>query len=205
MAESLERFPLFPLGLVLLPGEVIPLHIFEERYKAMIGECLDRGSEFGVVWMSDEGLREVGCSAEITQVLDRFEDGRLNVLVRGARPFELVRRIDDLPYPAGDVVMLDDDAGYDGALAASARESYGDLVEQVTDERPAPDEVAELGAYGMAATIEFGADEKQELLELRSEDERLRRLSTLFSTTVKRYEEKARAGELAQSNGKVRF
>ena len=64
MAESFDRFPLFPLGLVLLPSEVIPLHVFEERYKLMIGECIDGKTEFGVVWMSDDGLREVGCSAE---------------------------------------------------------------------------------------------------------------------------------------------
>ncbi len=205
MADSLDRFPLFPLALVLLPSEVIPLHIFEERYKLMIGECIDEASEFGVIWLSDDGLREVGCTAEITQVLDRFDDGRLNVLVRGARPFGLVRRIDDMPYPAGEVVMLEDNGSPDGALAASARESYGDLVEHVTDERPAPEDIEELGAYGMAATIEFAADEKQELLELRSEDERLRKLSRLFDATVKRIEENERAGELAKSNGKVRF
>jgi Lon protease-like protein len=205
MAESVDRFPLFPLALVLLPTEVIPLHVFEERYKLMIGECLDEGREFGVIWLSDDGLSGVGCTAEITQVLDRFDDGRLNVLVRGARPFELVRRVEDMAYPAGDVVMLEDDGGHDGALAASARESYGDLVEQVTDDRPAPEDIEELDAYGMAATIEFGPGEKQELLELRSEDERLRRLSVLFGETVKRIEQRERAGELAKSNGKVRF
>ncbi len=205
MPESVDRLPLFPLGLVLLPSEVIPLHIFEERYKLMIGECLEGGTEFGVVWLSDDGLREVGCTAEITQLLDRFDDGRLNVLVRGSRPFGLVRRIDDMPYPAGDVVMLEDEGTPDGALAASARESYGDLVEQVTDERPAPDDIEDLDAYGMAATIEFGAEEKQELLELRSEDERLKRLSALFTTTLKQIEQKERAAEVAKSNGKVRF
>jgi Lon protease-like protein len=205
MSEPVERFPLFPLALVLLPSEVIPLHIFEERYKLMIGECIERKSEFGVIWLSDDGLREVGCTAEVTRVLDRFDDGRMNVLVRGARPFGLVRRIDDMPYPAGDVVMLEDSGDHDGALAASARESYADLIEHVTDERPDPEEIEELGAYGMAATIEFGAGEKQELLELRSEDERLRRLSLLFNETVKKIEEKDRAAELAKTNGKVRF
>ena len=65
MPDLLERFPLFPLGLVLLPGEVVPLHIFEERYKLMVGECLDEGREFGIVWLSDEGLQDVGCTAGI--------------------------------------------------------------------------------------------------------------------------------------------
>ncbi|MGZ4199315.1 MAG: LON peptidase substrate-binding domain-containing protein, partial [Thermoleophilia bacterium] len=81
---------LFPLGIVLLPSEVVPLHIFEERYKVMIGECLDRESEFGIVWLSDKGLCDIGCTARITQVLDRFDDGRMNILVAGDRPFRLV-------------------------------------------------------------------------------------------------------------------
>src|SRR5215213_336699 len=101
MTERIERFPLFPLGIVLLPSEVVPLHIFEERYKLMIGECIDSDGEFGIVWLSDDRLHETGCTARVTQVLDRFDDGRMNVLVTGGRPFRLLRRIDALPYPAG--------------------------------------------------------------------------------------------------------
>ena len=83
MSELLERFPLFPLGLVLLPGEVVPLHIFEDRYKTMIGECLEGESEFGILWMGDDGLQEVGCCARIDELLERTEDGRMNIVVRG--------------------------------------------------------------------------------------------------------------------------
>ena len=87
MGETADRFPLFPLGIVLLPSEVVPLHIFEERYKLMIGECLESEGEFGIVWLSDDGLREVGCTARVTQVLAELEDGRLNILVAGGRAF----------------------------------------------------------------------------------------------------------------------
>ena len=93
MSSTRERFPLFPLGLVLLPHELVPLHIFEERYKLMIGECLEEESEFGIVWLSDDGLKEIGCAARVSKVIERFEDGRLNVLVEGTNPFRLVRRI----------------------------------------------------------------------------------------------------------------
>ena len=103
MAESSERFPLFPLGLVLLPGEVVPLHIFEERYRTMIGECLEGGTEFGIVWSGDDGVRDVGCAAEVAQLIETTEDGRMNILVKGTRRFTLDRRIEDMPYPAGDV------------------------------------------------------------------------------------------------------
>jgi Lon protease-like protein len=211
--EMTERFPLFPLGMVLLPSEVVPLHIFEERYKLMIGECLESDGEFGIVWLADDRLREVGCTARVTQVLAELEDGRVNILVAGGRPFRLMRRIDDMPYPAGDVQMLDDEGPADdqeedaaGAeLAAEARERYADLVEHVTDERPSADDLEDLDAYGMAATIEFDAGSKQDLLELRSERERLARVRDLFVSTIKRISESEKAGELAKSNGRIRF
>lgn len=212
MGETVDRFPLFPLGIVLLPSEVVPLHIFEERYKTMIGECLESDTEFGIVWLSDDGLREVGCTARVTQVLDELEGGRMNILVAGGRAFTLMRRIDDMAYPAGEVLMLDDepDAEDDDEaevaeleIAAEARERYADLVELVTDERPSGDDLEDLDAYGMAATIEFDADSKQELLELRSERERLAFVRDLFSKTMKRIAQSEEAGELARSNGRI--
>ena len=207
MGDSIDRFPLFPLGLVLLPDEVVPLHIFEERYKQMIGECIEEEREFGIVWLSDDGLKEVGCTAEIAQLLERMEDGRMNILVRGSTPFRLMRRIEDLPYPAGDIELLDEDDGADTdvAAAAEARERYAQLVERLTDERPDAEQLAGLGAYGMAATIDFALDAKQALLEARSEDERMRMVGELFVNTMKRLDLVERAGERARANGKVRF
>src|SRR5205823_9944465 len=132
MGDVRERFPLFPLGLVLLPTELVPLHIFEERYRVMIGECLDRGTEFGIVWLSDNGLKDVGCSARVTRLLKRMDDGRMDVLVQGVAPFRLLRRIEDLPYPAGDVELLDDaEVEADATTATDARDLYADLVERV--------------------------------------------------------------------------
>jgi Lon protease-like protein len=206
MGEVLERFPLFPLGLVLLPSELVPLHIFEERYKTMMGLCLEEGREFGIVWLSGEGLRDTGCTAAITQVLERMDDGRMNILVQGERPFRLLRRLDDLPYPAADVELLDDpDSASPAAdVVVRARERYAELVTRVTDERPDDDDLARLDAYGMAASVDFAPESKQELLELRSEEQRLRRLGELFRVTMQRLDYAERAGELARSNGKVR-
>src|SRR4051812_43577892 len=210
MAEITDRFPLFPLDLVLLPSEVVPLHIFEERYKLMIGECLESDGEFGIVWLSGDGLRSIGCTARVTQVLAELEDGRLNILVAGGRPFRLLRRIDDMAYPAGEVEMLDD-AAVDEAdaeaeeltLAAEAHERYAHLVEQGTDERPSGDDLEDLDAFGMAATIEFDADSKQRLLELRTERERLAYVRDLFVKAMKRLAQTEEAGELARSNGRI--
>jgi Lon protease-like protein len=204
MAE--QEFPLFPLGLVALPGELIPLHIFEERYKTMMSDCLEHEREFGIVWLSDDGLRDIGCACEIERVLERMEDGRLNILARGTRPFRLLERQDELPYPAGTVEFLaDTDELPDEQAASGARELYQELVEQATDRSLTAEELSELDAYQMAATVEFGVDAKQELLELRSENARLRLLTLLLHAAIKRLELVERAGERARSNGKVRF
>lgn len=204
MAPTREGFPLFPLGIVLLPGEAAPLHIFEPRYRTMIGECLDHEREFGIVWQADGGLREVGCGATIERVLERFDDGRLNILVRGTAPFRLLRRVEDFDYPAGDVELLADVAETVGADAgAGARSRYADLVERVTDERPSPAALAALDAYRMVATVELPLEAKQDLLEERSEAQRLERVEELFTSALERIDRAADVAERARGNGSV--
>ena len=165
--RTVADFPIFPLGLVALPYEYVPLHIFEPRYRTMFAECLERESEFGIVWATDDGLRAVGCACEITRVIERMEDGRLNVLTRGTRPFR--------------------------------------IVVEATDNEPDPDELADKTAYAMAATVDFGLDAKQGLLDLRSENARLRLATRLFKAATKRLDFVERAQARARSNGKVRF
>jgi ATP-dependent Lon protease len=207
MADRVVReFPLFPLGVVALPHEVVPLHIFEERYRTMIGECLERGSEFGIVWSDDEGVRSVGCAMEITEVLERMDDGRMNIATRGTRPFRIVDEQHDLPYPAGTVEFLRDKAEErDDKAVAAAHEAYNSLVEQATDRTLEPDELEAMSAYQMAATVDFGLEAKQGLLDLRSENARLRLLTRLFRAASKRLDFIERAQARARSNGKVRF
>lgn len=202
----IRDFPLFPLGIVALPGEVVPLHIFEERFKTMIEDCLAEEREFGVVWLSDDGLREIGCACEITEVVERGDDGQLDILTRGTRPFELLEREDHLPYPAGVVEFLADrEEAMDGSLAALARETYAELVERATDNRPEALELAKMGAYDMASTVDFGPEAKQGLLDMRSENARLRLVTRLFRAAMKRMEFVSHAQTRARSNGKVRF
>jgi Lon protease-like protein len=207
MADDVqEDFPLFPLSLVALPGELLPLHIFEERYKTMISQCLDEGTEFGIIWMSDDGLREIGCACAVERVLERMDDGRLNLLARGTRPFRVLERRAHLPYPAG-VIEFVEDAGdeLDPQLAGDARAAYADLVRRATDREPEDDELADMDAYDMAATVDFGLDAKQGLLDLRSENSRLKLVTRLFRAATKRLDFVDRAQARARSNGKVRF
>jgi Lon protease-like protein len=211
-AQRLSRsFPLFPLGIVALPGEGVPLHVFEDRYRRMIERCLqaEPGSaarEFGIVWLSEDELKPVGCACEVERLLERMPDGRLNILARGKRAFRLVQRQDDLPYPAGTVEFLGEQAEeIDAEAAQAARELYGDILEQATDERPAAEELSAMDAYRMAAGVEFGAEAKQELLELRSENARLRLLTLLLRAALKRLQLVDRAHARARSNGRVRL
>jgi Lon protease-like protein len=212
MPEPVAKgFPLFPLGIVALPSESVPLHIFEDRYRRMIEQCLDaeRGSlgrEFGIVWLSEEELKPVGCSCEVEQLVERLDDGRLNIIARGTRPFRLLRRQEDLAYPAGVVEFLGEaDETPDTSAAESARELYRELVMQATDRELETAELEQLDAYKMAATVEFGVEAKQELLELRSENARMRLLALLIRAAIERLESIERAQIRALSNGKVRF
>jgi Lon protease-like protein len=209
--EVSRDFPLFPLGIVALPSEIISLHIFEARYRVMIETCLaaEAGSlesQFGIIWLSDEELKPVGCACGVERVLERMEDGRMNILVRGRRPFRLLERQDELPYPAGTIEFLPDVAERrDEQAATGARQLYRDLVQQATDRSVTEEELSDMDAYRMAATVEFGVDAKQELLELRSENARLGLLTLLLKAAIRRVELVERAQERARSNGKVRF
>jgi Lon protease-like protein len=204
--RTARHFPLFPLGIVALPTEAVPLHIFEERYKTMINECLMAEREFGIVWLSDDGLREIGCACSIEQVLERTDDGRMNILCKGTRPFRVLQRQGDLAYPAGVVEFVEDrDDPVDQSLRAGAHAAYADLVNRATGKEPDREEVDRMGAYEMAATVDFGLDAKQGLLDLRSENARLRLVTRLFRAAIKRLDFVDRAQARAQSNGKVRF
>ncbi|HEY4450778.1 MAG TPA: LON peptidase substrate-binding domain-containing protein [Solirubrobacteraceae bacterium] len=207
----LRSFPLFPLGIVAVPGESVPLHIFEERYKRMIERCLaaPQGSlerEFGIVWLAEDELKPVGCACAVEQLLERLDDGRLNVVVQGTRPFRLLERQDDLPYPAGMIEFLEDEPEEaDGGAAAAARSLYRELVLQATDREIEGDELERLGSYAMAATVEFDVSDKQQLLELRFESARMQLLARLLKASLERLEILERAQVRALSNGKVRL
>lgn len=199
-------FPLFPLALVVLPSEVVPLHIFEDRYKAMIAHCMENDTEFGVVWLGDDGLREVGCACRVEQIVEELDDGRVNLLARGTTPFRVLERQSHLPYPAGIVEFVGDRVeALDASLATNARQAYADLVRRATDRDPDDKELETMGAYEMAATVDFGLDAKQGLLDLRSENQRLGLVARLFRAAIKRLDFVDRAQARAKSNGKVRF
>ena len=200
------ELPIFELPMVLLPGEQAPLHIFEERYKRLIGHALDEGEPFGVLLRDSAGARPVGCTAYVSEVLERFADGRLNVVVIGEDPFRVLDRFDDPEHPAAEVEMLDaDPETADPDTADAAREAFRDLAERASGERPSPEAVAGEGAYDLAARVELPPETKQELLELRDEDERMQLLARVLQALQNALDRAEEIAERAQSNGKVRL
>src|SRR5262245_32538002 len=119
-----QELPIFELPIVLLPGEQLPLHIFEDQYKRMVGRALDQGEPFGIVLRDDDGARSIGCTARVDDVLERFEDGRLNIVVSGEAPFKVLDRFESPEYPAGEVELMaeQDVPPIDREAASAARE-----------------------------------------------------------------------------------
>ncbi len=200
------ELPIFELPLVLLPGERVPLHIFEERYKRMIGRSLDEDEPFGIVLHDDDGARAIGCTARIDDV-ERLEDGRMNIVVSGEAPFRVLDRFESDEYPLGEVELVEDEdiPPIDEESAASARETFAELAERATGERPDSEELDEASAYSIAARIELPVETKQQLLELRDEDERMELLANALGAVGKALERAEEAAERASGNGKVHF
>src|SRR5260370_23519419 len=137
-----ELLPLFPLQVVLFPRTALPLHIFEERYKEMIGEALRGKTEFGVVQAGENGVVNTGCTASIEEVVKKYPDGRMDVLTVGRRRFEIIMLNDEKPYLRGAVEFFDDDASEPIAPEVRTRvlEAYNDIRAHESDEdQQAPD------------------------------------------------------------------
>jgi len=201
------QLPIFELPAVLLPGELMPLHIFEERYKRMVGGALDSGEPFGIVFRDDEdGARSVGCTARVAEVLERFDDGRLNIVVAGEHPFRVLDRFDAPDYPAGEVELIDlgnEAPDHDEEAARAARATFAELLEEVGAEPASPEDLAAHDAYALAGRIELPADTKQRLLELRSEGERMRVLDRSLRAVARVVKRSAALAEHARTNGRV--
>ncbi|HEX2468923.1 MAG TPA: LON peptidase substrate-binding domain-containing protein [Solirubrobacterales bacterium] len=205
MAGDGAELPIFELPVVLLPGELLPLHIFEERYKRMVSHCLEAEEPFGVVFHDEEGgARRIGCEARVAEVLERFDDGRMNIVVAGERPFRVLDRFEAPEYPAGEVEPIDaGSAEHDPDAADRARGAFAELVERVSGEPPEDAELATQDSYDLAARVELPVETKQKLLELRSEPERMRVLGDALRALADAVTRSREIAERARMNGKL--
>ena len=203
MGALTEQLGLFPLGTVLLPTERIPLHIFEQRYQELIGECLDLDTHFGLVFADDDGMREIGTRAFVVDVLDRFDDGRLNIAVEGHERFRIVAETSGRSFltaevePVGDEEVVSERSVRERALERFRK--LGRVVESDVDE---PDADSGVLSFELAARVDFGPERKQELLELRSEPVRLGIVSDLLERAAEAITLERALAEAAAQNGR---
>ena len=197
---------LFPLELVLLPSERVPLHIFEDRYRELIGECMKDGTEFGILLEDADGMRQVGTSTGVVELVHAFDDGRMNVLVEGRSRFRVLELTEGSSYRTADVEPFDDDEGELPSDAETERtldafRRLAAIAEAEEVDIPAAGE--EPLSFQLAARVDFGTVLKQELLELRSERARLDRLVDLLGHAATALAREREVRERASGNGKV--
>jgi Lon protease-like protein len=172
-----QRIPLFPLNVVLFPGALLPLHIFELRYKSMIGRCLEEHAAFGVVLAAEEGLATVGCTAQILQVAKTYDDGRMDIVTLGESPYGIHELHDDEAYLEGDVELLPDDPQPGPAATAGELRTLYQQCYRLLHAGPVPateedEDRSPTLAYQIAANLPLPLEARQALLEIRVEADR---------------------------------
>jgi Lon protease-like protein len=194
---------IFALGTVLSPGELMPLHVFEDRYKELIGECVDQERPFLLLYTDEAGTRELGCTARVVEVLERFEDGRMNIVVEGEQLVKVVQLTRGRSFTTGLVEPVPDDLEVgeerDAALtmyrrfAAAAGLEPQDAIESEDDAL----------SYAIMARVDFPPTDKQGVVELRSERERLMALVELLARGMQALKKIEEIRKRAQANGKI--
>ena len=200
---ELSELGLFPLGIVLLPGQRIPLHIFEQRYRELIGECLAEQREFGLILADDAGLRSVGTKAKVAEVLERFEDGRLDIVVEGGERFRLLELTEGRSFHTARVDPFEEEAespSDDGTKRAMRL--FHELKNLVGSDVDEP-EADTLLSFALAARVDFGPEAKQELLEISSERRRLALVIRLLDRALTGIRLERERREIASRNGNV--
>lgn len=204
----MSDIPLFPLNVVLMPGAPLPLHIFEDRYKQMVDECLEQESEFGMVFADESGTRKVGCTARIVELVERYDDGRMLILVEGSRRFKLNNVLTGKPYYVGEIEYFEEEPEEDG-VQALAEECIA-LLERVVEAATEGSVGIEIEppyrnlSFAIAGRVEFEAETRQQILELTSEKARLEKVKELLTAAAERLERERQAREKAQANGHLR-
>jgi ATP-dependent Lon protease len=201
---SPTRIPLFPLSLVLFPGQAVPLHIFEPRYRVMTKQCIETRSAFGIVFVHAGNIAQTGCSALIVKTLKEYDDGRADILTVGQKVFHLIRTHNDQAYFEADIEFLEEDfAGIDAGVSEQLEKLYEKCHAALYDEEPRHFE-AEGGsslAYHIASELPLDVAFRQILLELRSEAERQRRLAERLTEWYPQLQKRDRVRGKAAGNG----
>ena len=197
--------PLFPLEVVLMPSMPLPLHIFEERYKLMIGECFEEKREFGVVYQKGSDMKKNGCTANIVRVLKRFDDGRLDIMTQGVNRFVIESINEDKPYLQAEVIYYDDEseARADTLIADGIKllEQLDVMTGKKRDYRSLSRMDHKTISFVIAYNEVFSMEEKQSFLEMRSTSERITKTVESLRKVVELLQITEEAKRIAGGNG----
>jgi len=200
-----ELLPLFPLDVVLFPGMALPLHIFEPRYKELIGECLERDAPFGVVRAVEDGLAQIGCSAEVATVVKKYDDGTMDIVTRGLQRFEIVELNQDRPFLQADVTFLTDGPDADSGEKKKAFDLHQTLLLMAASGQTIPtlDPTDEFLSFYLISQLPVDLDFKQTVLALPTETKRLSTLIEYYEAIIPKLQKMMQAKKKSGSNGHV--
>jgi Lon protease-like protein len=204
-----DYLPVFPLDVVLFPEMLLPLHIFEERYKEMIAQCLQGNSPFGVLYFHDDRVATIGCTAEISRVIKRYPDGRLDLVAVGRERFQVSFFDSEKAYLRARVELLPDPIGGrepSQELARQALDLYAQAFRLMGEDDPeefSPQSPPQGLAFKLASTLRLRNEIRQRILESTSEDERLEELAEHLAALIPRLTERQKSAKLAGSNGRI--
>jgi len=202
IGECVPLLPLFPLDLVLFPGVALPLHIFEPRYKEMIGECLANQASFGVVRALEQGIAEIGCTALIVKVTKKYPDGRLDLVAEGRDRFEVLELNRERSFLRAEVMLIPDEpAAANKAETKRAVELHREILSLAGAAQDSPETGQPLLSFSLAGSLPLDLDFKQNLLAMRSEAQRMPALVTHLESILPALRRVARAREKAGGNG----
>ncbi len=195
--------PLFPLPVVLFPGATLPLHIFEQRYRMMVGRAAQTKTEFGLILVQDGKLAEAGCTAVVQQITQHYGDGRFDVETSGQRRFTVLSLNETLPYTQAQVEYFEDDSAEfpDPAEVENLNRLAQQIAADISTPIPGADASRPQPSFHLASVLPLDLSFKQHLLTIRSENQRLRELSAHLVSLSARLTQTRRAQKLAGTNG----
>jgi Lon protease-like protein len=197
--------PLFPLEVVLFPGLPLPLHIFEPRYKEMIGECLSQEKRFGVVRAQESGVAEIGCTAEIMAVTKKYDDGRMDIVTEGRERFEVLEVNQERDFLRADVLFFEDDPEKaTPEEIAHAIKLHGEIMALIGAQPTLSGDDNPRLSFGLAGSLPLDLDFKQNLLSMRSEPKRMQAVTAYFEAILPKLRRAVHVRKKASGNGHAR-
>ncbi len=191
MNNSLLKIPLFPINISILPDELIPLHIFEDRYKKMVSKSLERNKEFGIIYKQKEDMKNIGCSVSIKKVYQKYDDGKYDILIQGQKRFEIKSLFKESELLIGEVEFLNEFYEMaDKNKFNKVLDKYLKLLLTFKIDHDIQSEMNKKKSFDFTKNILIPNDIKQDFLELKNETDRILFIDDFLDTITEKAKNK---------------